>query len=268
MLSESSRTHFTDKKFTQNQVNNSFSNHLFLRVVGKSIVFANVDFKYTIFDNCYFRDAKFNSCDFTGCKFIGTNFNGAAFFGCKFDYAVFERTVIDKEILKTNCPAHENLTLKFARSLRMNFQSQGDTEAVNAAIKVELSATEMHLLKSWHSKDHYNRSKYPRLLRLRQFLKWLEFKIEKFIWGNGERVDKLLLFVFYIWIAMAFYDVALNRNPELISSYWNSFTSMPYQFFVTPTGAFPTWFLALVVAARLFCFGLFMSIVIKRFNKR
>ncbi len=150
----------------------------------------------------------------------------------------------------------------------MNFQSQGDNEAVNAAITVELSATEIHLLKSWNSNDHYYRAKYKNWDRIRQFLKWLRFRSEKFIWGNGERIDKLLFFVFYLWITMTFYDVFTYRDPVLLSSYWDAFISTPYIFFVASPSNFPNWFTALVVAARLFCFGLFMSIVIKRFNRR
>lgn len=124
MTTSSNRQHHLDEKFDSDVSNVEYSNRLFVRLVAKGKRFENVDFKYTIFDTCYLRNCVFESCDFTGCRFIGTNFYGASFSGCKFDYAVFERTIIDSHILEIGCPGYENLKLRFARTLRMNFQSQ------------------------------------------------------------------------------------------------------------------------------------------------
>ena len=85
-------------------------------------------FKYTIFDTCYFRNCVFDSCDFTGCRFSGTNLIGATFDGCKFDYVIFERTQVDNDSLHAGCPGWENLALRFASTLRTNYQGLGDLE--------------------------------------------------------------------------------------------------------------------------------------------
>jgi hypothetical protein len=74
---------------------------------------------------------------------VNTQFSGAKFSGCKFDYATFEKTLIDARVLDTECPGLENLKMRFARSLRTNFQQLGDADAVNKAMRVELSATEI-----------------------------------------------------------------------------------------------------------------------------
>ena|ERR1700733_3357860 len=126
MLTESNRTHQTDKKFDSDVADAKFANQLFLRLVAKGKTFTRVDFKYSIFDACYLRNCTFDSCDFTGCRFVGTNLYGSIFSGCKFEYCLFERTIVDDHVLDTECPGQENLKMRFARTLRMNYQQLGD----------------------------------------------------------------------------------------------------------------------------------------------
>jgi|SRR5882724_6030152 len=169
-LTTSNRTEVKDQRVTADISNASLSNGLFVRLVAKGKTFTKVDFKYSIFDTCYLRDCVFDSCDFTGCRFIGTNATGSCFTGCVFDYATFERTLIDEEILDFGCPGYENLKLKFARSLRTNFQQVGNVKGANQAIKIELEATEIHLRKAWGSNESYYRHKYAGRKRLKAFL--------------------------------------------------------------------------------------------------
>ncbi|HHB75668.1 MAG TPA: hypothetical protein ENK84_03880, partial [Desulfobulbus sp.] len=156
-LVSSNREHLVDQRFDTDVSNTEYINKLFLRIVAKGRKFENVNFKYTIFDTTYFRNCVFESCDFTGCKFIGANFYGAKFIGCKFDYATFERAIISNDVLDNCCPGWDNLKLKFARTLRVNFQQLGDSKSANKAIKIELDATEIHLKKSWLSNESYYR---------------------------------------------------------------------------------------------------------------
>lgn len=127
-----------------------FQNKVFVRLgARKGTVFRNVSFTHSIFEGCYLANCSFDSCDFTGCQFSGSNFHNAAFSGCKFWYATFERTQIDDDILTSEAPAEENLRMRFARTLRMNFFQLGDAKAVNRAISLELQATEQYLRNSW-----------------------------------------------------------------------------------------------------------------------
>ena|SRR3989338_7465652 len=269
MSTPNNRQHHVDEKFDLDVSNAEYNNRLFVRLVAKSKHFEKVDFKYTIFDTCYLRNCVFDSCDFTGCRFTGTNLYGASFNGCKFDYAVFERTLIDSDILENGCPGYENLKLRFARTLRMNFQALGDSKSANKAIEVELDATEAHLLKAWKSKESYYRKKYRRLKRVQVFAEWLIFKAMDFIWGNGESSLKLLRSIAIILAIMAVIDVFSFSDPMKLSSYWNSFWAMPSVFLgsSSPQNYFKSY-LALVVFIRLVAIGFFMSIIIKRFNRR
>ena len=269
MLSSSGRTIKTDLKFEVDQHNQSYENCVFTRLVGKNIKFSNVSFKYTHFDGSYLRNCIFDSCDFTGVRFIASNFYGSKFSGCKFSYATFERTIIDTNILSTECPGEENLKLRFARSLRMNFQQIGDVDAVNKAILVELHATGMHLHKAWRSNESYYRKKYVGINRFQEFLKWINFKILDFIWGNGESFPKLIRTILVMLLVIALADLALYQGLRSWSDVGGSLSESPKIFFgITHPDIFNESFLTAINIIRLILFGFFMSIIIKRFNRR
>lgn len=269
MLTDSGRRLEADKKFDADQPKAQLSNFLFLRLIARKRKFTDIDFRYTIFDSCYMRDCCFDSCDFTGCRFVGTNLHGSKFSGCKFDYATFERTTIDPSVLDTECPGPENLKATFARSLRTNYQQLGNAAAANKAIKVELQATEVHLHKAWNSNERYYRHKYQGLMRVKLFFEWLGFKILDFIWGNGESIARLFRFVLIIFFGMALYDVLNFGNPQRLGSYSNAVLTAPEIFIgiLTPT-RYPNWYLALITFIRLVAIGFFLSLLIKRFNRR
>lgn len=269
MLSDSKRVTEIDKKFDNDVDNIKFINYLFVRLVAKNKKFTKVDFKYSIFDSCYLRGCNFDSCDFTGCRFIGTNLLGAKFSGCTFDYSTFENTEVDSYILDTECPGHENLKRRFARTLRMNYQQLGDAKSVNKAIEVELQATEIHLYKTWHSNESYYRKKYKGWNRVKAFVQWISFKFLDFIWGNGESLWKLLRATLILFALMTIFDVFQFRDPHLIGSYIQSFFDAPQIFLGTLSPSnYSSIYLTVILFIRLVAFGFFMSIIIKRFNCR
>jgi len=265
----SNREHHLDEKFDSNISDANFSNKLFMRLVAKGKRFENVDFKYTFFENCYLRKCVFDSCDFTGCRFIGVNFYGTSFSGCKFEYATFERTIIDSDILDTGCPGWDNLKLRFARTLRMNYQQLGDSESANKAIKVELDATKVYLHKAWQSNESYYRKKYARSKCAGMFFKWLNFKVLDVIWGNGESIYKLIISIMIFLIVMSFIDVIAFKNITQVSSYLSSFLKMPAVFLgILSPPYYPSLYLSLIFLVRLVAMGFFLSIIIKIFNRR
>ena len=269
MLSDSHRVHETDKKIDDDVENAKFVNHLFVRLVAKGRRFVNVDFKYSIFDTAYLRNCTFDSCDFTGCRFVGTNLYGSSFTGCKFEYSNFERTLIDSDILDTGCPGSENLKMKFARTLRVNYQQLGDAASANKAIQVELRATEIHFHKAWSSNESYYRKKYAKWRRAKAFVEWVKFKTLDFIWGNGESTLKLICSTIVILLIVTAIDIMVFRNTQLTGSYLNSLYESPQIFLGTLTPAnYPKSYLTAILFVRLVTFGFFMSIIIKRFNRR
>jgi hypothetical protein len=270
MLVDSGKTIITDRKFDSDELGSRFANHVFIRLVAMAKTFTKVDFRYTFFDACYLRNCQFDSCDFTGCRFVNTQFPGAKFSGCRFDYATFEKTLIDARILDTECPAYENLKMRFARSLRTNFQQLGDADAVNTAMMVELSATEIHLKKAWQSNESYYRSHHHgALARVLAFLEWLKFKALDLIWGNGESLSRLIRSMFVVLVLMALRDVAVDGDPARVQSYFTSFIRSLAIFFGTLTpDDYGKVYLALITCVRLVAVGFFLSIIIKKFSRR
>ena len=190
----------------------------------------------------------------------------AKFSGCKFDYATFERTLVDESILDVGCPGAENLRMRFARSLRMNYQQIGDATAANKAVKTELEATGTHLLKAWRSKESYHRKKYAGIDRVAMFANWTVFKALDMIWGNGESLLKLCRFMGAILLFIMTLDAATQAGTLSI---WEIIQRAPQIFFgVTVPKEVPEILLTLIVFVRLVTFGLFMAILIKRFNRR
>ncbi|MNK86673.1 Pentapeptide repeats (8 copies) [compost metagenome] len=269
MLANSGKVELKDQKFIVDVSEGSHSNTHFVRLVAKGHRFVNVDFKYCTFDACYLRNCQFDSCDFTGCRFVGTNLRGSSFSGCKFEYATFERTDIDSDVLSNGCPRNENLKIRFARSLRMNYQQLGDALSVNKAIEIELNATEEHLYKAWHSNESYYRKKYKSWHRAVQFLRWSNFKLLDLLWGNGESTWKLIRAVLVVCVLMTLFDVLNYRDVSLVQNYWIAFWQAPQVFLGTTKPVhFPSTYIALVTLLRLVLFGFFMAIIVKRFNRR
>ncbi|NCE91525.1 pentapeptide repeat-containing protein [Pseudomonas sp. L13] len=246
-----------------------FAFKVYVRLNAKKIKFTNVSFQHSVFDGCYFNNCSFDSCDFTGCRFIGCNLHQSSFAGCKFDYAVFERCQIDDDILEREAPREENLQMRFARSLRMNFQQIGDAKAVNRAISLELEATSSYLRKSWSSSESYYRTKYKGWKKVPQFFKWLEFKILDVIWGNGENTLKLLRAIIAVHVGIAAYDTIAFGSPWDIRDYVASFIASPGVFFgIVSPHAYPVWFSSGVAATRLLGFAFLTAILVKRFGRR
>ncbi len=268
LLTPRHRVVTTDVQWAADSKDQPFLDHVFVRSTAKKRSFVNVDFRYCTFDACYFRDCKFDSCDFTGCRFLGSNFHGSTFVGCKFDYASFERTQIDSAILDHCCPAHENLKLRFARTLRVNFQALGDAASVNKAILVELDATSIHLHKAWRSNESYYRRKYAGVHRLNSFVDWLRFKTLDVLWGNGERPAKLARSVVAFLLLIAVIDVISHRDPALVASYWGALLDSPQAFLGTGPSLFGGLATAAIAFVRLVTFGLFVSILVRRFARR
>ena len=257
--------------YVANDVNGGrFPYRVFIRLNAKKVRFTKVSFQHCIFEGCYFNRCVFDSCDFTGCRFIGSNLHLSVFSGCKFDYSTFERSHVEDDILLSEAPREENLRMRFARSLRTNYQQIGDAKAVNRAISVELEATSVYLYKSWRSQESYYKKKYPGLIKSGfQFLKWVEFWILDFLWGNGESIVKLLRTIALGLVAIGIYDTATNGNALDIGDYWSSFKNAPAVFLgVSDPRNFSILVLSTIAGARLVTVALLTALLVKRFSRR
>lgn len=271
-LKKGNREVITDYYVPQDVVDekNNLEFKVFIRLNAKKIIFRNVSFIHCIFDNCYLNNCVFDSCDFTGCKFLGSNFHQTAFKGCKFSFATFERCQIDDDILISEAPREENLRMHFARSLRANYQQSGDSKAANKAINVELEATSIYLYKSWKSKETYYKEKYPGFLKSTiQFLKWIEFWVLHFIWGNGESILKFARTIVITLFLISIYDTCTNGNPLNLSEYWLNFIKAPSVFLgVSTPNNFSIGALSIITSIKFISIALLTTLLVKRFSRR
>ncbi|ECH0862859.1 pentapeptide repeat-containing protein [Salmonella enterica subsp. enterica] len=259
-------------RYVSTKISNQPENYkykIYIRLNAIKQEFEKVSFLHCVFDTCYFNNCSFNSCNFTGCRFIGCNLHQSSFSGCTFDYAVFERCQIDDDILESEAPKQENLKMRFARSLRMNFQQVGDAKAVNKAISLELGATAAYLKKSWSSSESYYSKKFPGWKKVPQFFKWCEFKLLDFIWGNGESPLKLLRTIVLIHLFITIYDVIGFKDIWDIRNYMTSLLYSPGIFFgIENPHHYPVWITSLIAASRLIGFAFLTAILVKRFGRR
>mgnify|MGYP003384540950 CR=1 FL=1 len=270
-LRQGNRVALTDLYVHENVENEplDYALKIYTRLNAKGKTFKNISFKHCVFDSCYFNSCVFNTCDFTGCRFIGCNFQHSAFTGCNFSYVIFERCQISDDILENEAPREENLKMRFARSLRMNFQQIGDAKAVNKAISVELEATSIYLKKSWSSKESYYKNKYPGIKKISQFLKWVEFKILDTIWGNGENTWKLLRAIIAIHLLISLYDTLYFGNALDLKVYFASLMASPGIFFgITIPKNYPVWIVSIIACTRLIGVAFLTAILVKRFGRR
>jgi hypothetical protein len=119
------------------------------------------------------------------------------------------------------------------------------------------------------SNESYYRKKYAGWKRIKAFVEWLEFKILDFVWGNGESTLKLLRSTAVVLALIALIEAFIFQDPTSPNSYMNALSEAPQVFFgvLTPKH-YPGWYVTIIVVVRLILFGFFMSIIIKRFNRR
>lgn len=271
-LSKGNREIITDYYVPDNisEEQKEFKYKIFLRLNAKKKKFTEISFEHCIFDNCYLNNCVFDSCDFTGCKFKSSSFHQTAFRGCDFRFATFEGSQFDDDILISEAPREENLRMQFARSLRMNYQQIGDAKAVNKAISVELEATSIYLYKSWKSGETFYKEKYNGVLNgSAQFMKWLEFCVLNFIWGNGESIVKFLRTILVTLIMISIYDTNTNGNPLNIGFLLSSFQKSPAIFLgILSPDNFPVGVLSLITGTKLVSLTLLTTLLVKRFSRR
>lgn len=256
---------------------NNFQNHLFVRAIAKKIIFKNVDFSKTYFENSYLRDCRFYRCNFEGAKFTGCNLTGSYFEDCNFDYVTFEKTFVDDEIFEC-APKKDNLRYKFARSLKLNYASIGDYIKSSKAVSIELSATKSHLKDSWLSGEEWYKLKYGGIKkRSEQFLKWFKVSLLDFLWGNGESLWRLIRFNLIIFFILTLYHIFSKSLIDIFEILKVFTINIPSNYFgITVLDSeqknyfdyYPTALNLFLVITRLICFGLLMSIIIKKYNRR
>ncbi len=181
------------------------------------------EFHHTRFVYCYFRAATFSGTKFRGCLFDFCNFEGATFHDCDLEYSEFLNSRIKYSQLSGCFPKWPNVLLRFARSLRKNAQSLGDAEEYRRFLSLELEASEQHDLNVFTKYDNYYH-KYRFIERAAAFKRWLFMKVERLVWGHGEKWSRVLwtaaLLAVFFALLFQFTNARLQNMPTN-PTFWN-----------------------------------------------
>jgi hypothetical protein len=89
------------------------------------------------------------------------------------------------------------------------------------------------------------------------------------MWGNGESTWKLVRSSCIVLMFIALVDLFIFKDPQSPGNYIDALVQAPQIFFgISTPRNYPGLYLTLIVIVRLVAFGFFMSIIIKRFNRR
>lgn len=258
-----------DVSFKRNMDYEKLENRVLVRPVGMRKKFEHVAFNYTIFEHAYFRQCEFINCCFIGCKFLSSNFSGSKFTDCDFKYAIFERTTIDVDSLIRSLPQEDNLKASFLRSLRVNFQQQGDVKSVNHVVSEELKAHGNFLKNATFSGQEYYRKKYNGMNRVKKGQEYLTFLILSLIWGNGESITRLFFSLAFFLFLMSGILSFISPTGFSLENAWAFLITSPELFFgIKKTDSINDGFYTFITIVRLIYFGLFMSVLVKRLSRR
>ena len=113
--------------------------------------------------------------------------------------------------------------------------------------------------------------------RLEQFWKWVKVSALDFIWGNGESLWRLIRFNLMIFALLTFYHIiekSVQNAFQIINVFVIKIPSNYFGITIFDTNSknyfeyYPAWLSLMLVITRLICFGLLMSIIIKKYNRR
>lgn len=251
-----------DQAFKEVPKGESFLQHAFVRAYAVDVTFDNVSFKQCNMTSCYFRKCTFVDCDFTGAIIKDSNFAKSQFNNCDFRYSSWEKTIVDPAILDTGLPSEFNLARDFVRSLRVNFTQIGNQDAVNKAAAIEVGLTGKHLWHAATSKESYYRSKYRGWDRLHVFVQFFWWQLLDLLWGNGESPWKVLFWAIATPTIFACFNYPGTTFMNNLHSSLCAFLGLPLP------SQLSILFAAPLTVARYILFGLFVSLLVRKFSRR
>lgn len=200
--------------------------------------FIRCKFQQCVFIECYFRYAELQYIDFTGCKFIKCNFGSTKIENSTFMYASFEQCYIKYDILKFNFPLIENnLTWKLCLNMERECLNIGDASDADKYFWAAKNAADRNLKDIILLRNTYERDRYNIINQCKAFYRLVLSKLNRFVWGYGESIYKLIRSSFLVIILYAvFYYKSSALQPSHVSNLYESILfSLQIFFNLSPT---------------------------------
>lgn len=235
---------------------------------GKSVEFRNCTFSSSLIRSCYFHKATFKSCDFTGASFVDSNFRRAKLISCDLKYAVLRGTQIEASQIVGNLPHWENAQRDLLRSARKNAEAMGDVEDVRQLLRAEMIASEEHWRSAYRGVTNYYREHYPGLGgRVGSFFRLWGVRVSRWFWGHGESPVRLLA-SFFLWVLGWAIYVDFKVQGLTLMDATVAVLSVILLGSHSATDHVTTLVSLVLAASRFIFFGLFVTLVVRRFARR
>lgn len=176
-------------------------NCTFAKMGFKESKFNDDNMKFNVFIDCYFKKTCFNNIDFTTSIFINCNFDESTFINCIFDYCKFENCYIKYEHIKESMPKRANIRWDLCKNLSLECLKLGQEVEYRKYFFEEKRASEQYYLKKfWHNGDTDYYNKYNGVDQISGLVDYILSKINKFLWGYGEKLSRLLINIILVII--------------------------------------------------------------------
>lgn len=168
-------------------------NSTFAKLGLREAKFKDDDLKFNVFIDCYFKKAYFENVNFTSSIFINCNFDEVTIVNCVFDYCKFENCIIEYKYLKESLSNRPNIRWELCKGLSLECLKLGNEVDYRKYFFEEKKASERYYFKKfWHKGSEKYYKKYNGVDRISGLGNFLLSKLNKILWGYGEKISRLI----------------------------------------------------------------------------
>ncbi|WMJ90287.1 pentapeptide repeat-containing protein [Anaerocolumna sp. MB42-C2] len=177
------------------------NNTTFAKMGFREAKFSSDDFKFNVFIDCYFKKAYFDNVNFSGSIFINCNFDEVTIVNCVFDYCKFDNCIIAYKYLKESISERPNIRWELCKNLSLECLKIGDESNYRKYFFEEKKASEKYYWKKfWHKGNEPYYKKYNWVDQFSGLFNFLLSKLNKTLWGYGEKLSRLFLNVVIVQV--------------------------------------------------------------------
>lgn len=217
--------------------NYKINNSTFAKVGLREAKFSNDDLRFNVFIDCYFKRARFEDVNFTSSIFINCNFDEVTFINCTFDYCTFNNCLIQYKYFLESMPKRPNIRWELCKNLSLECLKLGYEDEFRKYYFAEKEASEQYYWKKfWHNSSESYYKKYNGIDRISGLWNYILSKANKFLWGYGEKITRLIVNMILVLIVFAIgYYVGIEKVTENINMTWGIAIYMSLSNFFTVT---------------------------------
>ena len=191
----------------------------------KGTTLRNCQFLHCIFLGCYFRRTTLENCTFTGCRFYDCQFPYVNVHSCNFKYSLFKSCQVPFKEMEHSLPSAPNLKEQLCRNLAIQSADLGLSDETRRYRRLEVEAREEHLWNGITGESNWYRTHFTGSRKFRAVGQWLLSKMNRWLWGYGERLfvllRNLLLAVVVVFPVFYWWSGDLVRDDGMSLGLWD-----------------------------------------------